>query len=400
MEKNLTYQLLALDPPEKTRCEDAASILHLILSFTKLWKKPKMSDNRIADGNTTLAVVAIEEAKDSTAAHTDELGRAFILSLNGPYSDIEPLREPLACFLKDQDFDLIYVLKDQVSEEIACKLYPHLYRVENLLRGYLIRFMATHIGPSWWELTASAEMADKAKKRKKNELIFGKYIENSAYLIDFDELGEIVYEQSSGFLTREDILGRISDLAETPAAIQSLKQELKSNYHKLFKESFADKKFKDQWKEFEDLRNKIAHNNLFTAEDLKKGEQLAAAITAIISAADTEAQKLVITNEEREAVKEQVIARSSSILAISEEAFLTELDSQVRSYIEKKQKNGFVGLTKFVSHLSAKGFPYASSHGMIKRLSTAGLIEVYYVSNPYDDTKQTAAIRRVQTPTS
>jgi hypothetical protein len=93
---NLTYQLLALDPPEKTRCENAASLLHLILSFTKLWKKPKMSDDRITDGNTTLAVVAIEEAEDSTAAPTDELGRAFILTLNGTYSDIEPLREPLA----------------------------------------------------------------------------------------------------------------------------------------------------------------------------------------------------------------------------------------------------------------------------------------------------------------
>ncbi len=392
---NLTYQLLALDPPEKTRCEDAASLLHLILSFTKLWKKSKMSDNRITDGNTTLTVVAIEESETSNAAPTDELGRAFILSLNGSYGDIEPLREPLACFLKDQKFELLYVLKDEVSAEIACKLYPHLYRVENMLRGYLIRFMATHIGPSWWELTASAEMADKAKKRKKNELIFGKHIENSAYLIDFDELGEIVYEQSSGLLTREDIVGRITDLAETPDAIRSLKQEMKSNYHKLFKESFADKKFKDKWKEFEDLRNKIAHNNLFTAEDLASGERLAGEITAIISAADAQAQKLVITSEEREAVKEQVIARSSPVLEISEEAFLTELDSQLRSYTEKR--HGFVGLTKFVSHLGVKGYPYASSHGMMKRLSTAGLIEVYYVPNPFDDAKRTAAIRRTST---
>ena len=37
--------------------------------------------------------------------------------------------------------------------------------------------------------------------RKKNEQVFGKYVENSAYRIDFDELGEIVYEHSSGFRT-------------------------------------------------------------------------------------------------------------------------------------------------------------------------------------------------------
>ena len=108
-------------------------------------------------------------------------------------------------------------------------------------RGYLIRFMATRIGPRWWELTASSEMTAKANMRKKNERVFGKHIENSAFLIDFDELGEIIYEQSSGNLTREDIVSRVSSLAETPEAIRSLKQELRTNYHKFFKESFADK---------------------------------------------------------------------------------------------------------------------------------------------------------------
>ena len=199
--------------------------------------------------------MAIEEANGSSGTASDELGRAFIVTLTGPYGEIECRREPLAALLKGQEFELLYVLRDQVSEQIACALYPHLYRVENLLkRGYLIRFMATHIGPRWWELTASSEMTLKAKMRKKNERVFGRYIENSAYLIDFDELGEIVYEHSSGFRTREDIVGRISGLAETPEAIRALKQELQSNYYKLFKESFADNNFKEKWEQFEAIR--------------------------------------------------------------------------------------------------------------------------------------------------
>src|SRR5437016_2464211 len=148
-------------------------------------------------------------------------------------------------------------------------------------------------------MTASSEMTDKAKTRKKNERIFGKHIENSAYLIDFDDLGEIVYEQCSGFLTRDDIVKRIAAVPETPDAIHALKQELQSNYLKLFKESFADKNFKDKWKQFEELRNRIAHNNLFTADDLKKGNLLADEITKIISDADVESAKLVISTEER-----------------------------------------------------------------------------------------------------
>jgi Apea-like HEPN len=305
---SLAYQLLALDPAEKTRCKNALSLLYLIRGFTSLWNSPKLDEKhcRISDGALSLSVTAVVDSEPDAPTHTDDFGRAFILTLSGSYDDVESRREPVASFLKDQEFELLYVLRDQESEQIACKLYPHLYRIENLLRGYLIRFMATRIGPNWWELTASSEMSDKAKMRKKNERVFGKHVETSAYLIDFDELGEIVYEQSSGLLTREDIVHRVAGLAETPEAIRALKQDMQSNYQKLFKESFADKNFKDKWKQFESLRNKIAHNNLFTAGDLAAGEQLANELTDIISVADAEAAKLVITSEERDAIREQV----------------------------------------------------------------------------------------------
>jgi hypothetical protein len=36
----LAYQLLALGPSKKTRCENAASLLYLIRGFTKLWRTP------------------------------------------------------------------------------------------------------------------------------------------------------------------------------------------------------------------------------------------------------------------------------------------------------------------------------------------------------------------------
>jgi hypothetical protein len=388
---NLAYQLLALDPAEKTRCENAASLLYLLRGFTMLWNVPKVTESTctITDGATTLGVVAVEDKSGARLAAGDELGRAYIVTLSGPFGEVEPRREPLAAFLKAQDFELLYVLRDQVSEEIACKLYPHLYQIENQLRGYLIRFMATRIGPKWWELTASSEMADKAKMRKKNERVFGKHIENSAYLIDFDELGEIVYEQSSGFLTREDILGRISGLPETPDAIRALKQELRSNYHKLFKEAFADKDFKEKWTQFESLRNKIAHNNLFTADDLSLGERLATEIKAILTAADAEAAKLVITHEEREAIQEQVIARRAEW----QDIFLNELELQERQYHSKK--NGFVGLKRFVSfHLRSKGYSYKSSQAALESLRNANRIQVYYVENPFDGANPTAAIRR------
>ena len=159
--------------------------------------------------------------------------------------------------------------------------------------------MTTRIGPTWWQLTASTEMSNKAKIRKKNEVEFGRHVDNSAFLIDFDELGELVYEQSSGFLTRDDIVKRVTGIEDSVEALKNLKQELRTNYQKYFQKAFADRDFKSKWKKWEDLRNKIAHNNLFTNEDLTRGTELAEEIITIITDADQSTEELEITQGAR-----------------------------------------------------------------------------------------------------
>jgi len=308
--------------------------------------------------------------------------------------------------MKDQKFEYRYIVKDEISEYIACKLYPYLYQIENLLRGYLTKFMAIRIGPIWWQLTAPTEMSDKAKTRRKNEIGFGKYVDNSAFLIDFDELGELVYEQYSGFLTREDIVKRVSNLHESVEALRDFKQELRTNYQKYFKEAFADRDFKNKWKKWEDLRNKIAYNNLFTSDDLTLGVDLANELIAVITDADQSTEQLVITQGEREAMQEQVIAKtdnaaslppqsdsdSYSRIEITEEKFLEELREQ-ESFYEKKP-GGFVGLTRFVRfHLAELGYDDKSTQLTIEHLKKSGKIEVFYVDNPYVSGSTTAALR-------
>lgn len=176
---------------------------------------------------------------------------------------------------------------------------------------------------------------------------------------------------------------------------RGLKQELRTNYDKLFKDAFAEKGFKDKWKQFESLRNKIAHNNLFTAADLALGEQLAAELSSIITSADAEAQKLVITADEREAIKEQV-ARSATwqTLDLTDEIFFSELDGALSRAAER---NLFVGLKWFTNNiLIPKGYSYFACHSTIERLRDAGTLEIYYVPHPDDPTKKTAALRRPQ----
>ncbi len=192
---------------------------------------------------------------------------------------------------------------------------------------------------------------------------------------------------------KPDIVSRVRNLSETPESIRALKEELRSNYDKLFKEAFADKGFKDKWKEFEALRNKIAHNNLFTAVDLARGKELAAELIEIISSADAEAKKLVISAEEREAIKEQVAKASNwHSLDLTESKFMEELDEAI-AYAASRGL--FVGLSYFANNrLIPKGYSYSACHAMIESFSDRGIIEVYYVSHPFDDSRKTAALRR------
>jgi len=400
MPNSLTYELLALDPTESTRCQTAPALLHRLCGCSDLWKSPQLREDvfQIEDGSTILHVGFVQRPRQGDAETLDvSLGRVFIVTLKGEYEAIEPMRQPLTAYLHDEKFDHLYVLRDDISRRIACQLYPHLYRIENQLRGYLIKFMSTKVGPKWWEVTVSGDTSDKVKMRRKNERVFSKYVEASAYLIDFDELGKIIYEQSTGNVTKEDILKRITSLPETPEAIKQLKQNLQTNYQKLFKESFADKEFREKWREFEYLRNKIAHGNLFTAYDLQRGEELAGAITEMIGDADQKTEDLVLTQKEREAIQESAVERSHMPGVISEEEFLSKLESFERRF---HPKGGFVGLALFLRYLTGLGFNYLASKDLVGQLQDEKKVEVYSVSNPEGEFDTSAIRRNVQGPSS
>ena len=398
VEKILAYQLLALDPKEETRADNAPDLLHMCRSYSALWDSPRLDEDtfQIVDGETTLHVGQVSNPTTDNSLLGNSFGQAFVFTLNGSFAKTESMREPLTRFLKDQKFAILYVLVDEFSERIACELYPYLYRIENRLRGYLIKFMSTRIGPAWWKATVSSDMDDKVRMRRSNERVFSKHVDMGAYLIDFGELGQLVYEQSSGFVTKGDIVRRIAELPETPEAIKDLKQDLQTNYQKFFKESFADKDFKEKWRDFEQLRNKIAHGNLFTAEDLERGKLLADEIEQLISTADERTEQLIISERERVAIQEAIIERVTneskdtlgwSTDEITEDEFLRRLESHEASF-----KDGFVGVSLFLRNLTNMGYSYYSAQRILGQLERAGRVEIYGVPNPEKD-YDTSAIR-------
>jgi len=377
----LKFRVLAIDTDSKTVIETDEQILHAMMAHKSLWQSPELhsSKRKITDGQTSLIVVQVKLDPSTYPSG----GNGFFLELQGEFKEIEPRRLILLNYLHSQGFELKYVLKDEVSERIACELYPLLYQVENALRGYIISFMVTKLGSKWWEITATSEQSGKVKNRTNNEQDFSPYFDNRAYLIDFGDLGKIIYQQSAGFKTADDLVKQILDVDETPEAIKLLKGRLQSNYQRFFKETFKDKSFQEKWENLEKLRNKVAHNNLFTLNDLDNGKRLANELLEIIAAADKLSESLEIPADEKVFLRESFAPVGYAWDIVQKDEFLKELKLQEQYF----RPAGYVGLTHFVrSVLGAKGFDYANSYELAEQLAKEGFIEKYEVPGDRDGT--------------
>src|SRR5271157_2316392 len=125
------FQILVLDPGTQSRFENALSLVYGLRGFSQLWKTPKISeaDFRITDGATTLDVREQTKPTQSTLSTGNSNSRTYLVSLSGEYEGIESLRILLTEFMKDEKFEYRYIIKDEISEYIACELYPYLYRI-------------------------------------------------------------------------------------------------------------------------------------------------------------------------------------------------------------------------------------------------------------------------------
>jgi hypothetical protein len=338
---------------------------------------------RIDGDDLSVSVKAVDAAPASEIVSQS----AFFIDVEGEFDALEKFRLPLVAHIRAQEIHIIYVLFDEVSEEIARKIYPLINKIENRLRGYLIKFFVTKVGPNWWNLTADAEMRKKAHERRQNERVFSQHIDNKAYLIDFGEIGKIVYAQSSGFLDKEDIIERVMSLDATANAVNALQRDLESNYTKFFKETFKDNDFQGKWIQLAVIRHKVAHNNLFTKEDLNVARAICESLTEILDTAEDKIDEIVFSKDEQMAVEEMITERlTDSIQDDQEYPYSPISESYLLSELEQEQefsnvRGGYVGLSRFVTdHLGSKKFDYATSFALINNLERRGIVEIYDVT--------------------
>lgn len=404
------FEILIIDKDGESQITTENALVHALLGSDNLWKKPKEDNTELGcktivdtglDVNVGFLVV------DTKSVLTDFVESAFILQVKSKtFESLEAFRKPLLIHLRKRlSFNNIRILKDDISTQIANNIYPLVNNVENTLRRFIALFFTQKIGVDWFGLTVPQQIKTKITNRKGNEVVFSPLIENDVTLIDFDDLGEIIYKQNTGFNTQENIIERIMSVS-TPEELSTFKQEVQTNYTKYFKDSFQQFGFDTKWKNMFNIRNKVAHNNLFVNSDLENAKTLETELIKVIKDAESNIDSFKLSVEEQQSILQATITSDKEARQTSEEQDIAcvkvigkmdlsayeESDSVITEdvlikLLKTAEKSGqtkgykFIGLKSFVTkYLPQKGFSTTSiSYSMINILKEKGKVEIYDV---------------------
>jgi len=378
----MIFEILILDSVSDSNIKDETNLLYSLISNWWIWIKPKIQNGKIHDNKLWLTV----SIKQINHEENDDISikKTFIVKVQGDFDNLEKIRITLLKHIKNINFDKTYILNDDVSSKIWCDIYPRINLIENLLRKYIVKFLVTKLWPKWWEQTADSEMKKKSNLRKNNETVFSDFIDNDIYKIDFWELWKIIYLQSSWYISKDDIISKVLNLNEDSQSIIKLKKELKSNYTKFFKENFKDNNFQEKWEKLERLRNKVAHNNLFTKDDLNDALLTTDALEEIISSANNSIDEIQFDLNDKDAIRESINSNIEPLEDINREIILEKLEESEKWAI-KWGKWWFVSLKHFVvNHLWSQWYHYWSSNKVIDDLIEEWIVEKYE-HKPEDD---------------
>jgi hypothetical protein len=409
--KEYNFELLIIDPNGNSEIQSQKSLLHGLLSTEKLWDDPQeVNDNGkqlIKDGTLTLGIKPV----DTSSVLYNLYESAFLIRIKcNDFERLEKFRHPLVVHLKGRlRFDHIRILTDDISTEISNRIYPLINELENTLRRYIAKFFTQKVGLDWWQQAVPDKVIEKTKMRQDNESVFSKIVETDMTLIDFNDLGEIIYKHKLGFNKPENLLDKILSI-NTEDELAKLKTDLDSNYNRFFKQHFQGFGFDKKWKQLFNIRNKVAHNNLFIKPDLDNAEILYSELKDIILKAESNIDDFKFSLEEQEAMiratsqhineeKEidstnqeyhkgvKVLGKidlpeilNNSFEIITEEELLAEL-KRAQSNVDKGALS-FIGLKSFVTNiLGAKGYSFGPTYAQINVLKEKMLIELYDIED-------------------
>lgn len=200
----------------------------------------------------------------------------------------------------------IEILWDDVTLYLSSKIYPKIYRVENLMRKLLTQFMCINVGRMWEKDSIPETISNsKSGKRERND-------DNSLlYRLDFIELSNMLFDD---YTVKNFKRLKKDNPDKTEFSLSELEEYLpKSNWSRYFKDvvDAEGDQLKKKWTELYEYRCKIAHNNHFTIDDFDETNKLIDYFMPKIENAISMLDRVKVDEEEKAVIEDTYDAGTS-----------------------------------------------------------------------------------------
>lgn len=162
-------------------------------------------------------------------------------------------------------------LEDSQSALYAQQLYSRVYKIENMLRKFINIVMVNQLGISWWENHVSDKISKTHNERhfhQRRTAPLYQNVDTKLVSIDTGQLTAIMeYKQKAWVPEFDETIEKLivstaeSNVASLKAKLQRQLKVENDSWEIIFSRYF-EKEFIEDWKEFCNYRNHIAHNKL------------------------------------------------------------------------------------------------------------------------------------------
>lgn len=237
----MKFEILCLDSKEAVKSRTVKTLIYALMANDTLFDDPSMDNSKgTINDNVKKIQLHITQFPTDKMLTGARYSVAYTISVKCDNIDtLDNFRIQLIDYIKSIGFSNIRILLDEVSQNIAASLYPQLYVLENKVRTFIINFFLKNLGTNWTRLAMLIDTLSKIKSRKDNDRIFvsSNRVDSDVSLIDFDDLGKILYNENSILSSKKaDNVAILIDKISVATDLTTLKSEvLEGNFYKYFK---------------------------------------------------------------------------------------------------------------------------------------------------------------------
>ena len=239
---------------------------------------------------------------------------------------LESLKFAIKRIIKD-DWEKIEWMADQDSECLATDLYPELFRTENLIRRMISEFMTKYYGASWWDAFVPIDIKKKYASRMsgyKGTAPGYANIDDHLLSIDIGDLNTIIGYKHLKWIPVFDETINLMVNGQTEWKDGKVQEVLKSQA--VIETDFWDKHFSKYLPNnfpvllgiYEKNRNHVAHNKLLDRQAYQSIKKNTEEVKSCVTQALKKIAKLIISQEERERIDEELTEREAGYEEIME----------------------------------------------------------------------------------